>query len=181
MTELKLTAGTETEQRILDYLQENASEPLAEKINAGEKTLAGCIGYIRHEARKKARNGVAVIEDAEVYGWAVHYFEEDEIKEGAPAGRKQNPEQLRKMAIDAEQREKEIARRNAEKREAREAAERKLAAEAEAAKAEMERKKAEREAKKAQEAAERARAKAEKENKAAAGQFSLFDLFGTEG
>lgn len=182
MIELKLTAGTESERRVLDYLQENASQVLAEKINNGEKTLAGCFGYIRNEARKQAQNGVAVIEDATVYGWAVHYFEEDSITEGAPAP-KVTDAQLRKMAIDEEQREKEIARRNAERLEAEK---RRKAEEAEKlakkiAEAE-ERRKAQREKaeQRAQEAAERAKAKEEKANKAAAGQFSLFDLFGAE-
>lgn len=170
MTELKLTAGTESERRVLDYLQENASQVLAEKINNGEKTLSGCFGYIRSEARKQAQNGVAVIEDATVYGWAVHYFEEDSIKEGSAAAPQQTPEQEKKRMAE---------RLEAEKRRKAEEAEKmaKKIAEAE------ERRKAQREKaqQRAQEAAERARAKAEKENKAAAGQFSLFDLFGTEG
>ena len=33
---------------------------------------------------QRAENNVAMIEDAEVYGWAVHYYDEDDIKvEGA--------------------------------------------------------------------------------------------------
>ena len=35
MIQLKLTANTPSEQRILEYLQNNASETLAEKINNG--------------------------------------------------------------------------------------------------------------------------------------------------
>lgn len=186
MARLSLKAEGKNQEILLDYLEKNASEPLAEKINTGVKTLAGCWEFIRKEARKQAMNGVAVIEDAEVFGWAVHYFEEDEIKENQPSlfPLRQTPEQLRKMAIDAEQREKEIERRNAERREAEE---RRKAEEAEKlakkiAEAE-EKRKAQREkaAQKAAEAAERQRQKEEKANKAVAGQFSMFDLFGTEG
>jgi hypothetical protein len=32
--------------------------------------------FIRDEARKKAQNGCAVMEDEEVYGLAIHYFDE---------------------------------------------------------------------------------------------------------
>ena len=40
--ELKLTADTDNEERVLDYLRGNVSESLAERINAGSKTLADC-------------------------------------------------------------------------------------------------------------------------------------------
>ena len=180
MARLSLKAEGKNQEILLDYLERNASEPLAEKINTGAKTLAGCWEFIRKEARKQAMNGVAVIEDAEVFGWAVHYFEEDDIKESKTSSNTQTPEQLRRMAIDAEQREKEIERRNAERREAeerRKAEEAKKIAEAEA-KRKAQREKA---AQKAAEAAERQRQKEEKANKAVAGQFSMFDLFGAEG
>ena len=179
MARLSLKADGKNQEILLDYLEKNASEPLAEKINTGVKTLAGCCEFIRKEARKQAMNGVAVIEDAEVFGWAVHYFEEDDIKEGKTSSNTQTPEQLRKMAVDEEQRTKEIERRNAERREAeerRKAEEAKKIAEAEAKRKEQR----ERAAQKAAEAAERQRKKEEEKNKAVAGQFSMFDLFGTE-
>lgn len=73
------------EKMILDYLEANASDALVEKINGGKKTLGGAWAFITMEARKKALGGCACIPDEEVYGWAVHFFEEDEIKEGKPA------------------------------------------------------------------------------------------------
>ena len=36
--------------------------------------------YIKSEARKQAKNGCACIEDNQVYEWAVHYYDEDDIK-----------------------------------------------------------------------------------------------------
>lgn len=78
---LNLKANNANEQRVLDYLEANASDVLAEKINTGKKTLKGFFGYASGEARKTAVNGCACVEDKTVFGWAIHYFEEDEIKE----------------------------------------------------------------------------------------------------
>lgn len=92
--ELNLTANTPSEQKILEYLQNNARETLAEKINNGtpfekdgnpllnKKTLSGFMKYACDEARKLAEKGSnsACIDDATVYGWAVHYFEEESIE-----------------------------------------------------------------------------------------------------
>ena len=92
--ELNLKANTPAEQRILEYLQNTASETLAEKINNGtpfekdgeplinKKTLAGFMKYACEEARKTVESGSssACIEDSVVYGWAVHYFEEKSIE-----------------------------------------------------------------------------------------------------
>ena len=92
--ELNLKANTPAEQRILEYLQNTASETLAEKINNGtpfekdgnpllnKKTLSGFMKYACDEARKLAEKGAnsACIDDATVYGWAVHYFEEESIE-----------------------------------------------------------------------------------------------------
>ena len=92
--ELNLRANTPSKQKILEYLQNNASETLAEKINNGtpfekdgkpllnKKTLSGFMKYACDEARKLAEKGAnsACIDDATVYGWAVHYFEEESIE-----------------------------------------------------------------------------------------------------
>ena len=93
MIELNLVANTEPEKRILEYLQNNVSETLADKINNGtpferdgkhlinKKTLDGFMKYACDEARKLAEKGAnsACIEDSVVYGWAVHFFEEESI------------------------------------------------------------------------------------------------------
>lgn len=82
---LNLVANNDNEKRVLDYLSLAVSDVLAEKINTGKKTLQGCWSYIVGEAKKKAVSGCACIEDKEVFGWAVHYFEEDSIKESKSA------------------------------------------------------------------------------------------------
>lgn len=80
---LNLKAENANEQRVLDYLEANASDVLAEKINDGNKTLKGFFAYARGEAQKLAVNGCACVEDRTVFGWAIHYFEEEDIKEPA--------------------------------------------------------------------------------------------------
>lgn len=91
---LNLEAKTPAEQKVKAYLEQNASEVLARKINEGvkivkdgktllnKKTLAGFLKFACDEAKKQAEKGVqsACIYDAVVYGWAIHYFEEDSIE-----------------------------------------------------------------------------------------------------
>lgn len=77
MARLNLEAKNPAQALILQYLEQNASESLAERINAGKHNLNDCFNYIRDQAKKRAVNGVAAIEDRQVYGWAIHYFEED--------------------------------------------------------------------------------------------------------
>lgn len=91
--QLNLTAQNKQEEVILNYLQNNASETLAAKINNGtpfekgghpllnKKTLAGFMKYACDEAKSLAEKGAtsACIDDQTVYGWAIHFFEEDSI------------------------------------------------------------------------------------------------------
>lgn len=81
---LNLTAKGDNEKIILQYLENNVSEVLAEKINSGTKTLADCWKFITECARKQAKDGCACIRDDVVFGWAIHFFEEDSIKPEPP-------------------------------------------------------------------------------------------------
>lgn len=75
--------NTSFEEIIRDYLNNEAkNDPaFAEKWDKrkaeDDKVIEGCCAYITSEARKKAKNGCAVIADAEVFGWAFHYIQED--------------------------------------------------------------------------------------------------------
>ena len=80
MGRLNLKAGTPNEKLVLAHLEKTASESLAERINNGKKDLSDCWAYIVSEAKKLAKKGCAVVDDATVFGWAVHFFEEDDIK-----------------------------------------------------------------------------------------------------
>ena len=91
---LNLEAKTKEQQRIKTYLEENASDILTGKINNGvlikkdgkillnRKTLDGFMTYANEEAKKLAEKGAkaACIDDDVVFGWAVHFFEEDSIE-----------------------------------------------------------------------------------------------------
>ena len=91
---LNLDAKTNEERKVKAYLEATASDTLAEKINNGvriqkdgkmllnKKTLAGFMKFACDEAKKQAEKGAqsACIDDDVVYGWAVHYFEEDSIE-----------------------------------------------------------------------------------------------------
>lgn len=92
---LRLETKTKEQELVKAYLEENASSVLAEKINNGafivkdgktllnKKTLGGFMTYAADEARKLAEKGTrfTCVKDKVVYGWAVHYFEEDSIEE----------------------------------------------------------------------------------------------------
>ena len=125
---LNLETKTKEQELVKAYLEENASATLAEKINNGtpfekdgktfinKKTLDGFMKYASSEARKLASKGAnsACVEDKVVYGWAIHYFEEDSIEgtlfnadgtEYKPAP-KPTPAQVRKVeAKESEQRQ----------------------------------------------------------------------------
>ena len=91
---LNLEAKTKAQQLVKEYLENNASQMLTEKINGGvaiekdgkmltnKKTLDGFMKYATEEARKLAEKGAnsACVEDEVVFGWAIHYFEEDDIE-----------------------------------------------------------------------------------------------------
>lgn len=88
-----LEAKSKAQERIKEYLENNASEILANKINNGvkiqkddktllnKKDLNGFTKFASDEARKQAGSDAsfACIDDDVVFGWATHYFEEDEI------------------------------------------------------------------------------------------------------
>ncbi len=92
---LNLETNNKNEERIKTYLEQNANSYLEDKINNGvkitkndkelinKKTINGFFKYASNEARKLAEKGAsyACIEDDIVFGWAIHYFEEDTIEE----------------------------------------------------------------------------------------------------
>lgn len=94
MTKLNLAAKGDDQIAVLNYLQQNATDVLADKINNGvqivkdgvtlinKKTLDGFFRYATDEARKLVAKDVrcACVLDRVVFGWAIHYFEEDFIE-----------------------------------------------------------------------------------------------------
>lgn len=94
MVKLNLTPEYDEQERIKQYLEENASDILAEKINNGvyitkdgkrflnKKDLNTFWTYAISEAKKlqnKTAKG-AIVDDDKVFSWAIHYFEEDSLE-----------------------------------------------------------------------------------------------------
>lgn len=74
---------TTFEATIQKYLEIRAKEDslFAETYKKANKSIKECCKYIYSKARKLAKGGNAVgVDDATVYGWAVHYYDEDNIK-----------------------------------------------------------------------------------------------------
>lgn len=167
MARINLKASGKNQELVLEYLETNASDVLVEKINAGKKNLDGCWSFITKEARKVANNNCACVDDQTVYGWAIHYFEEDDID----------------AAIEkaAEERRKIKAAEDEKKRQAAADAAKKLEAEAERVRKQKEKEKAEEAARKAAEAEEKRKQKEFEQTGAVKGQTSLFDFFSMEG
>lgn len=68
------------QQAIQSYLEHRAKtdELFAKSFTKPKKSIEQCCAYILGEAKKRG-NAVA-ISDAEVFGMAVHYYDEDDIK-----------------------------------------------------------------------------------------------------
>lgn len=91
--ELNLTPNDEQHEKVLYYLQNTASEVLASKINNGtpfekdgklltnKKSLLDFAEYACKEAQSLSKKGAKwkMVDDQTVYGWAIHFFEEDSI------------------------------------------------------------------------------------------------------
>lgn len=67
------------EETIKAYLDKRAKEdePFAKAYAKEEKSISECCNYILQEVEKSGRSGFA---DEEIYGMAVHYYDEENIK-----------------------------------------------------------------------------------------------------
>lgn len=78
----KLNTDNQMLKQISEYLIErcNREPELIEKVLNEKKSLEQCSAYIDQEARKylNSRNGYIAKEI--VFGWVVHYFDEENIK-----------------------------------------------------------------------------------------------------
>ncbi|MGL5958349.1 MAG: Cas9 inhibitor AcrIIA9 family protein [Phocaeicola sp.] len=70
------------EQAIKAYLDNRAKadELFAVTYAKENKSIRECCNYIMQQAKKEGGSAVA-IEDAVVYGWAIHYYDEDNIND----------------------------------------------------------------------------------------------------
>lgn len=90
---IKLEAKTSEENIIKQYVENNATAILIDKINNGyeldgvkyNKDFGGFMKFACDMARKQSAEGAryACVDDKTVFGWAMHYFEEDTITDYA--------------------------------------------------------------------------------------------------
>lgn len=77
-----MKASTGFKEAISSHLEEVAAkDPLfAETLKKPGKNIDDCLTYIMNQAKN---NGCAGYSDQEVFGWAKHYYDEDDIKVGS--------------------------------------------------------------------------------------------------
>lgn len=94
MSHINLEAKTNEHKILKAYLEANASKCLIEKINNGvkiqkdgktlinKKTFETFMAFATEKAKKQAEKGAraAMVDDAIVFGWLMHYFEEESIE-----------------------------------------------------------------------------------------------------
>ena len=135
MREIKAMARKimSAKERIKDYLDERASkdELFAKSYAKPNKNIDECYHYIVEEARKQCKDSDSVcISDDVVYGWAVHYYDEDNInvgkstestesKELSDADKKKVVEEARNMASNANKKASEAKKKSADAKESK--------------------------------------------------------------
>ena len=120
------------EETIKAFLDKKAEEDIRFSINYGKegKSIEECCKYIIGEVKKTGREGFA---DAEIYGMAIHYYDEDSLQVEEPGEcrvvvnkeiqlteedkKRIEEEARRKMEADELERQKEKIRREKEKKE----------------------------------------------------------------
>ena len=101
--------GTEHFTRtIAEYLNQRAmTDPLfAPNLMKPNKNIEECITYILNEVQKSGCNGFT---DGEIFGQAIHYYEENEIEVGKPM----NCQVVVNHVVELTEEEKAEARQNA--------------------------------------------------------------------
>lgn len=90
------------------YLEERAENDalFAVKFANPSKSVDDCVTYILNQVQKSGCNGFT---DAEVYGMAIHYYEENEIEVGNPI----NCKVVVNHTVELTEEEKEEARQEA--------------------------------------------------------------------
>ena len=106
-------------ERIKDYLDERASkdELFAKSYAKTNKNIDECYDYIVGEARKQCKDSDSIcISDDVVYGWAVHYYDEDNIKVGRSKESTESKEisKATKMASNANKKASESKKKSAD-------------------------------------------------------------------
>ena len=93
---------------IREYLEKRAENDalFAVKFSNPSKSVEDCVTYIINEVQKSGCNGFA---DDEIFGMAIHYYEENEIEVGKPI----NCQMVVNHTVELTEEEKEQARQDA--------------------------------------------------------------------
>lgn len=76
----KSTLRSHVVKKLLEHCEKE--ENFKEKILNEKKSLNECINYIIYLAKEEAKGeNSTAIEDSTVYGWAIHYFDEEELED----------------------------------------------------------------------------------------------------
>ncbi len=96
------------EDTIREYLEKRAENDalFAVKFSNPSKSVEDCVTYIINEVQKSGCNGFA---DDEIFGMAIHYYEENEIEVGKPI----NCKVVVNHTVELTEEEKEQARQDA--------------------------------------------------------------------
>ena len=87
---------------IINYLV--SREDMNEKYLNEEKSLAQMVEFIKGEARKQEKNGMAMIKDEVVFGWAIHYFDESNADLGLITKKEEKNSTVKdKMIVEKEE------------------------------------------------------------------------------
>jgi hypothetical protein len=103
-----MKVSNEFKEVIKNYLEQRATsdELFAATLKKENKNLDECCNYIMKCAKEKGCSGYA---DEEVFGWAVHYYDEDDIKDIKPVSGKV----VINKSIELTEEEKEAAKQKA--------------------------------------------------------------------
>lgn len=103
-----MKASNHFKDTIKDYLDKRAESDVlfSYQYSKPEKNIDECITYIFNEVQKSGCNG---FHDDEIFGMAVHYYDEDNIK----VGKAINPHVIVNHVVELTEEEKAEARREA--------------------------------------------------------------------
>lgn len=75
---IKVLASEVKDEAVLEIVRYLISRTdMNDKYLNEEKSLKQMIDFIANEAKKKSENNMAMIKDDVVFGWAIHYWDED--------------------------------------------------------------------------------------------------------
>lgn len=72
-----MKANNATERIVLEYFEKNASDSLKARVEQEKKTIAGALKYASEQAQKQKVGNCACVADEVVFGWIMHYFEDE--------------------------------------------------------------------------------------------------------